>query len=83
MASKFQKESSLVQEEVYSKDYYIELYETSLVELNLTADAVEHMEYSNAQLVKLWNVFWRKLPDSKAIRRQPFFKVCDLAAADI
>ena len=55
-----------VLEEVYNEDYYIDLLPEGEPE-------------TPQEIISYWNRFWMNLPDSGAIRRGPFFKVCDIA----
>ena len=56
------------------EDYYLSLW-----------DAVKHTKPLSAHtldsLLKPFQDFWNMLPESKSIRRVPFFGVCDLAEA--
>ena len=53
-------------EDVYNEDYYISLLPEGEPE-------------TPQEIISYWNRFWMNLPDSGAIRRGPFFKVCDIA----
>ena len=55
-----------VLEDVYREDYYISLLPEGEPE-------------TPQEIISYWNRFWMNLPDSGAIRRGPFFKVCDIA----
>lgn len=55
-----------VLKDVYREDYYINL---------LPKTEPETIE----EMMKFWHDFWWNLPDSGSIRREPFFKVCDIA----
>lgn len=56
---------------VYEYDYYVELFNRV------------RKHYADRKMSMctpyFWNDFWLALPDSSAIRREPFFEICDLA----
>ena len=64
-----------------SLDYYQDLFDDTLDAFGLTPDSVVKMT-DPEEIYSFWNGFWNRLPDSKAIRREPFFSVCDLAEGD-
>lgn len=55
-----------VLEDVYNEDYYINLLPEGKPE-------------TPQEIISYWNQFWMNLPDYEGIRRDPFFKVCDIA----
>jgi len=58
-------------EKVYAYDYYVDIFK------------VVRKHYMDRRMSMytphFWNDFWLELPDSPAIRRAPFFEICDLA----
>lgn len=56
---------------VYAHDYYIDLFKSTR----------EHYIQRGMKMNTpyFWNDFWLALPDTPAIRRAPFFDICDLA----
>jgi len=59
--------------EIEKAGYYLPLWET-----------VKHKQRPeeckcSAELLKPFQLFWEALPDSKSIRRMPFWRICDLA----
>lgn len=59
---------------IWRADYYLPQW-----------DAVRHANALSGltleEILKPFRDFWNQLPESKAIRRDPFFDVCDLAEA--
>ena len=78
MTTAYQIRSAAVQVQVISTDFYTSTYHACLKQQGMTQVDVEKMLYSNAKLNALWEEFWWKLPDTKVIRREPFFMICDL-----
>lgn len=64
--------SSQVAIAVYANDYYVRAFEHLLNGRTLAS-----MSY--AEHVMLWHLFWEALPDSRSIRRTPFWDVCNIA----
>jgi len=67
--------------EVFAKDYYVDIFMNILKYKKYTLEKVLQMTDSE-EICSFWNSFWFALPDNKNIRRQPFFKVCDLAESE-
>lgn len=55
---------------VYENDYYVRNLEYLLEDSNIE---------SPADVVTFWQRFWDMLPDSGAIRRKPFYDICDIS----
>ena len=70
--------ASNLQSQIHEKDYYISLYHQALIKHNMSIASIDQHEFSDKQLVKMFNDFWIALPDSMSIRREPFFELCDL-----
>lgn len=68
-----------LQQQIMDNDYYVELYDLSLIGNQMHFDGITEEEYSDDQIINLCNDFWLALPDSPSIRRQPFFALCDIA----
>jgi hypothetical protein len=45
----------------------------------MSVESIEQMEYDDRVLIEVCNDFWFALPDTNAVRREPFFALCDLA----
>lgn len=61
--------------QIYSKDYYVEVFQKCA-----SYNTEKVYNYTDeTQITSFWNKFWFSLPDSKSIRRDPFFLICDLA----
>lgn len=57
---------------IYNYDYYLHLWEE--VRHSKSLD-----ECTTAELLRPFQDFWEILPDTPAIQRVPFYKICDLA----
>lgn len=79
MSTQIQQDAIKLQEQVFSEDYYIHLYTHALKTYGMTTEGVTAGEYEDAKIVNMANSFWFTLPDSMAIRRQPFYLLCDIA----
>ena len=55
-----------VMSSVYDNDYYVSLLPEGKPE-------------TTQEIISYWNRFWMNLPDSKSIRRNPFYEICDIA----
>lgn len=57
--------------DIFAKDYYV----------HIANDLIEHYgEPENAvDIITFWQRFWESLPDNKAIQRDPFYLICDIA----
>lgn len=82
MATRYQSQSAIVQSEILAQEYYLVVYSRSLADKDMTIEGIENHAYSNIKLNSLWEMFWFSLPDSTAIRRGPFTKICDLCEDD-
>lgn len=78
MGTPYQERSAAAQVKIYSYDYYVSRYEATLKQRGMTKVDVEKQLYSDSQLWEMWSDFWFCLPDSKVIRREPFFEICNL-----
>jgi len=74
-----QQDTAEVQKAIFEQQYYVQLYNSVLTRAGMTAGGVEAGEYSDSKLVNMANDFWFALPDSPAIRRAPFFQLCNIA----
>ena len=74
-----QQQLATLQTAVFSEDYYVHLYEYTLMKSGMTEDGVNRYLYNDSKVVEFANNFWMALPDSPAIRRRPFFLLCDIA----
>lgn len=59
---------------IFREDYYVMNWNVVKHTKPLTGLTLE-------EILKPFQDFWNQLPDSKAVRRAPFFDVCDLAEA--
>lgn len=73
-----QNKSIDLMKQIHSKDYYVSDFYKALDKHNMSVSSVDQSEHTDADLVSMWNRFWMALPDSKSIRREPFFELCDL-----
>lgn len=62
---------------IVREDYYHHLYIQCVERCSRGASTLT--EVSKRQAIQALNMFWMALPDSKLIRRGPFFDLCDLA----
>lgn len=69
----------MVQTAIFATDYYTNLYLSALEKCGMIVDAVKNGSYTDDKIIRLANTFWEMLPDSRAIRREPFFALCDIA----
>lgn len=77
-----QQQMATLQTTLYSEDYYVNLYEYSLAKHEMSYAGVSRYLYSDKKIVAMCNDFWMALPDDPAIRRRPFFLLCDIAEYD-
>jgi len=77
-----QQLSKQLQDQIFKEHYYVDLYGYTLERANLTAEDVEDEKLSSKQLTSLWRKFWFSLPDHSAIRRGPFFTLCDICETE-
>lgn len=59
---------------VYATNYYTSIFN----KLKEFYPNIEN-ETDFRQIVNFWDDFWNQLPDTKEIRRFPFFDICDIA----
>jgi hypothetical protein len=71
-----------LQSQIYSTQYYVELYQDALRKNVMSNQGVEQHAYESDALSEMLNDFWFSLPDSPAIRTGPFFLLCDLCEGD-
>ena len=76
------KQSIELQDEIFKSNYYVDLYGEILEQNHLTAKDIIDEKLSKDQLLMLWDNFWYSLPDVPAIRRGPFFILCDLCESE-
>lgn len=65
------EEHARVIELVYAHDYYVDLFKSTR-EFYIQREMKMNTPY-------FWNDFWIALPDNAAIRRAPFWDICNLA----
>lgn len=68
-----------LQDAIFKEKYYVDLYLKVLGKNNMSTASIDQSEFSNKAIIKMTNDFWKALPDDKAIRRPPFFQLCDIA----
>ena len=61
----------VLEQSIYSNNYYVELWEQAKNERDITQTGDE-------ELCTMLNDFWDILPDSMSIHREPFNALCDL-----
>jgi hypothetical protein len=69
--SKYSEKAIALEVQIFELDYYTSLYETVLGDRQLSL-------LTDAEISLVMNQFWGDLPDNAAIRRRPFFDLCDL-----
>lgn len=68
-------------QDIIEQEYYLDqLYET-LEHMGVSLENAYHIT-DPGLIQQFWNYYWFRLPDSKDIRRGPFFSICDLAEGD-
>jgi hypothetical protein len=67
---------------IFAYDYYTRCFHAALEACDMTVGDIMVGEVADEPLVRMWNVMWGMLPDSRAIHRQPFDDLCDLCATD-
>jgi hypothetical protein len=83
MAGTYAEKVAELQKQIYSAQYYVELYQAALRNNAMTGIDVEKQTYEPEVLVEMLNDFWFSLPDTPAIRTGPFFLLCDLCAEEM
>lgn len=68
-----------LQNHIFKSKYYLDLWCTALIKSNMSVETINQHEHTARELVLLCNDFWESLPDTPAIRRAPFFELCDIA----
>lgn len=69
-------------EAVYANDYYINLFEEIIHNSGYIYPCNLLEEPNSSHICSFWNDFWFALPDNAAIRRPPFFSICEMAEYD-
>ena len=64
--------------QIVEQDYYVDTLDSTLDSLAINLDTAHKMT-NPEDIQSFWNELWYRLPDSKLIRRGPFFNICDLA----
>lgn len=72
MTSVIQQKHKELIEAVLAYDYYVTLF-------NQVKASSEIDESDPQSITDFWNDFWFALPDSPAIHREPFNRICDIA----
>lgn len=83
MSSPIQNESADVLREVLSKNYYVHLLPVCFAKYQINMNDILEYKCSDDTLISFWNKFWFSLPDSPAIRIQPFYRICDLCTGEV
>jgi len=78
MTTEIQRAAINLQDKIFSEKYYIDLYLKVLGKYNMSTASIDQSEFDDDKLVSMLNTFWMALPDSKEIRRDPFFDLCDI-----
>lgn len=68
-----------LQEAILDNDYYVSLYNKVLERHGVTIGDVSDECITPTEAITICHTFWTVLPDSKSIRREPFYKLCELA----
>lgn len=79
MITPIQQQMKHLQEQIINTDYYADLYHNCLYAASVYPDMVKLGHLDDSKIVEIANDFWLALPDSAAIRRAPFFLLCDIA----
>jgi len=82
-AISYQNRAVLLQEAILAYDYYVALYKQVLQACNVSEQDISTHMLSDSRLNHVFNEFFFALPDSGAIRRAPFFDLCDLCEEDV
>jgi hypothetical protein len=72
-------EMAKLQHQIFENDYYLEVYHESLEAYKVTDEMIANHSVDEHTIVSICNRMWMDLPDCRAIRREPFFKLCDIA----
>lgn len=65
------EEHDALVDKVFAYDYYVHIFQ------KLDLEYIDQKK--DQQTAEFWNDFWIYLPDHPAIRREPFFDICDIA----
>lgn len=68
-----------LQKQIFKEQYYVSRWLAALAFHEMSTATIDQHEHSDQELVLLCHDFWDALPDSKEIRREPFFLLCDIA----
>jgi len=63
---------------IFKEDYYFRDFMILCLRKNFLPPPNFGDGKTDAEIISLFNDFWLALPDSKEIRRGPFFELCDL-----
>lgn len=64
--------------EVVEKNYYVEIFNKLVKDLE-TATGLKPLDLQTVDnIAEFWNEFWIRLPDERAIQRDPFWLICDI-----
>lgn len=77
--SQIQQDAIKLQEEIFEKQYFVQLYLQALGKHNMSTASIDQSEFTDEQIIDMANTFWELLPDSPTIRREPFYLLCDIA----
>jgi len=64
---------------INEQQYYPQLFAEELHKHEMDPDGVNNEIYTDKQIIRMCHDFWEALPDSPAIRRGPFFALCNIA----
>jgi len=78
-----QERSSALMTDIFKNRYYLQVLDHVLAKSNMTVADIGLNKISDKNLVYMWNDFWETLPDTSSIRREPFFKLCDLCEEEV
>lgn len=78
MMTNIQQQMKQLQMQIIDNNYYEDLYNSCVINADMSRRGIQEGIYSEEQIVNLCNDFWEALPDSHAIQRKPFRLLCDL-----
>lgn len=78
MTTEIQRATIQLQDKIFTEKYYIDLYLAVLAKHDMSTASIDQSEFDDHKLISMLNNFWMALPDSKEIRRAPFFDLCDI-----
>lgn len=79
MPTQLQQDMVALQDQVIKENYYVDLYQRALKAYNMTQEDIKNFAYNDAKIVDMTNSFWFELPESPAVRRDPFWALCNIA----